>query len=142
MLLCTEQKTRALLRAGVGNQVYAVPFSSDQPTGVRPLTVEPLFSHSQNPFDGGSCPKLVHKQVEFCGDRNHVVATVGCTARGPETTARYSRVYLIDVTDSASPQYTDLTAVIEAARGEEPGALRGFSATCAIPRTEAQRIWQ
>ena len=140
-LLCTEQKTAALLRAGAGNRVYEIPFSPDQPTGVQSLTVSPLFSHSQNPFDDGNCPKLVHKQVEYCGDRNHVVATVGCTTRGPETIARYSRVYLIDVTDVANPQYTDLTAVVESTRGVAPGALRGFSATCAVPRTLEQRAW-
>lgn len=132
-LLCTEQKTRALLRAGAGNEVYAVPFDPDAPPGLKTVTVAPLFTHSRGPFGDTACPKLVHKQVRYCHDDKHIVATVGCTEAGPEQAARYSRVYLIDIQDPAAPRYTDLTAVIEASEGAAPGALRSFSAACAAP---------
>ncbi|MDP6945533.1 MAG: hypothetical protein QF464_15395, partial [Myxococcota bacterium] len=149
-LLCTEQGTAALA-AGHTSRLYGLAFDPDDPPteGVVLTTAEPMFDHATADAlfdvpDGSNCGVFHHKYAEFCGHPHLVVATIGCAdcdgadkcneggtpdeANAP--TLLSDRVYLIDFSDPAAPQYVDLTAAVEVSRDLEPNSLTSFTATC------------
>jgi len=76
-----------------------------RPTG---LTFEPLpFADMSSVFTVNPCKYLTFKFARFCGDDNHIVATVYCSDADKNVEA--SRVLLIDIRDPAKPVYHDLT---------------------------------
>ena len=76
-----------------------------RPTG---LTFEPLpFADMSSVFTVNPCTYLTFKFARFCGDDNHIVATVYCSDADKNVEA--SRVLLIDIRDPAKPVYHDLT---------------------------------
>jgi hypothetical protein len=144
-LMCTEQSTDAIKQAGLSGRLFAFSFDAavDRPGVLNPKTVEPLFNHKAYqdliPISPGeTCDVYYHKYAEFCGDAKHVVASIVCDCSSPQcktaapTKIVQAHVWLIDITDPASPRYTDLTAALEATSGQR--GLRSFTATCGPKR--------
>lgn len=148
-LICTEQGSHNALPPEKRSRLYHFAFDPDAPPsvqGVVPTAAEPLFAHAL-PWElfeipaGMGCDVFHHKYAEFCGE-DLVVATIGCAdcnsgdvpcALLPQETPVLlsDRVYLIDIQDPAAPKYFDVTAAVEASRGEAPNSLTSFTATCA-----------
>lgn len=143
-LLCTEQDTGDLVEDGASNRLFAMYFDTSRGEGEGRIEARPLFTHppAEEIWDlekGQSCEQVVHRYAEFCGDDDHVVASVTCACsdktcvedpREDDPITLFSRVFLIDLGKPGSPVYTDLTATVERAAGLDSGSLHGVTATC------------
>ena len=143
-LLCTEQGTPELAAADASSRIYVAEPDLDSlttgNTGNRVTAAAPMFDH----FDPGQlfplqaeerCDIFHHKYAEWCGDEQHVVATVGCGMQTNAGTVQllYDRVYLIGLQNPAAPGYTDLSAYLEQALELPAWSMTSFTATCTRP---------
>ena len=135
-LLCTEQSTMPIYRAGQSGKLYAFDFDRSDPTGTLVTKdVGLMFAHAQ-PQDlvaglgpNERCQPFYHKYAEFCGSNDLVVASTVCAVGAGDI--RQSHAYLIDISEPSAPKYHDITAALEGALGHPAGTMRSFMATCA-----------
>lgn len=145
-LLCTEQSTEEMSAQGDNSRLYSFSFdrNRDKAGQINTKDVSPMFSHSEAsavlPLDPGqSCSVFYHKYAEFCGDDEHVVASMVCDcdteacrkASGTQSQVLQAHVYMLDVSNTNMPVYTDLTQQLEERLGRPVGSMRSFTATCA-----------
>lgn len=143
-LLCTEQGTMEMKDHTENSRLFmwSVDTSRDTAGEINQRDVEPMFSHKQpgdlvsiGPDQG--CGVFYHKYAEFCGDSDHVVASVvcdcdtpACQKGGSPTQVLQSHVYMIDRSKPTKPAYVDLTAQLEERLGKPYNSMRSFTATC------------
>jgi hypothetical protein len=143
-LLCTEQGTPGLSAAGLSSRIYVttpdLAALAAGTSGNRPIPATLLFEHREAaallPLQPAErCDIFHHKYAEWCGDEQHVVATIGCGMKGDDGTVQllHDRVFLIAMHDPAAPSYTDLTAQLERKTGQPQSSLTAFTATCVRP---------
>ena len=143
-LLCTEQGTPELDAAGLSSRIYVMTPDlaalAAGGSGNTTMAATPLFAHRTAadifPLQPGErCDIFHHKYAEWCGDEQHVVATIGCGMRMDDGSTRllYDRAYLIGLNNPAAPSYTDLTLQLERQTGQADLSMTSFTATCVRP---------
>lgn len=112
-VMCTQHEEEVMVTFPDGTGARSKPlrvFNQDDEIGWKDAGL--LFDRTRRlppAFDRKSYHTLVFKFAHWCGDDDHVVATVYCT-EGTSHTSAQSRVLLIDLTGRHAHQ--DLTAIV------------------------------